>query len=79
MDSVREEILDDEPYALKFPDDVYTKEEQGHIWVINELRKDLEAEKIQHGRLSNRKDKQLNAYRWVLRLIDEISDDDESA
>lgn len=72
MESINEEVLNNEPYALRFPDDVYSREEQEHIMVINELRKDIEAEKVQHG-ITQKKQRQLNAYKWVLRLIDEIT------
>lgn len=75
MESIREEILDNEPYALKFPDDVYSKEEQEHIMVINELRKDIEAEKIRGHSITQKKQRELNAYKWVLRLIDEVSNE----
>lgn len=75
MESIREEQSEDQPYALVFPTDIYSKEEQEYIFTLNELRKDLEAEKHQHGKLPPGKTKKLAALRWVLRLIDEITQD----
>lgn len=62
----------DDLYATKYPEDVYTREEQEHIRVLNLKRKELQQKKNQRG--LNQKDiVLLNALRWAINLIEEIT------
>jgi hypothetical protein len=61
----------DDLYAVKYPQDIYTREEQNYIMFFNKRRKHLQSQLDRSG-LSSQEERELRSLQWVLKLIEEV-------